>query len=207
MDLLAHKQHWRNSRTTKWKKLNNEEPNGLIACGINLDVHRWQIRAMYWYTAPSQYCPWFHNMSQRQFPIHPNVVPHNMANKQSCTWRSLLLIMYQTPNTGQTCQNVFWHHHKLHQQLSLENSIAGTKNHTQSLQYFCTKKHHSYGHQTVNVGDPVQNHCLAFFVHWGSICTEDKDAIQKYIFSGRKWEITSVRTITFLCKTVQLQKT
>jgi hypothetical protein len=32
-------------------------------------------------------------------------------------------------------KKVFWHHHTLHQQLSLENSLAGTKNHTQLLQY------------------------------------------------------------------------
>jgi hypothetical protein len=207
MDLLAHTHHWHDSRTTKWKKLNNKDPNGFTACGINLCLCRWQIRAMYWYTAPSQYCPWFHNTSQRQFPIHPNVVSHDMPNKQSCTWRSLLSIMYQTPNTGGTRQTVFWHHHTLHQQLSLENSIAGTKNHTQSLQYFHTKNHHSYGHQTVNVGDPVQNHCSEFFVYQGSICTEDRDVIQKYISSGRKWENTSVRAITFLCKKSQLQKT
>jgi hypothetical protein len=28
----------------------------------------------------------------------------------------------------------FWHHHTLHQQLSFENSLAGTKNNTQLLQ-------------------------------------------------------------------------
>jgi len=44
--------------------------------------------------------------------------------------------------------------------------------------------------------------CLALFVYQGSICTEDKDTIQKYLSTGRKWEITSVRAITFLGKTV-----
>lgn len=188
MDLLAHTYHWHDSRTTKLKELNNEGPNGFIACGINLCLRKWQIRAMYRYTAPSQYCPWFHNTSQRQFPIHPNVVPHDMPNKQSCTWQNLLSIMYQTLNTGGTCQKVFWHHH------------------TQSLPYLRTKNHHSYGRQTVDVGDPVQNHCLEFFVYQGSICTEDKEAIQKYISSGKKWEITSMRAITFLCKTVPIAK-
>jgi hypothetical protein len=65
-----------------------------------------------------------------------------MQNKQSCTWQSWLSIMYQTLNTGGTYQNVFWHHHTLlvHQQLSLENSIAGTKNHTELLQNLHTKE-------------------------------------------------------------------
>ena len=40
VDLLAHTHHWHDSRTTKWKKLNTEEPNRFIACGINLGLHR-----------------------------------------------------------------------------------------------------------------------------------------------------------------------
>ena len=37
-------------------------------------------------------------------------------------------------------KNVFWHNHTLHQQLSLENSLAGTKNLTQLMQYLHTKE-------------------------------------------------------------------
>jgi hypothetical protein len=72
------------------------------------------------------------------------------------------------------------------QQLSLENSIAGTKNHTQLLQYLHIKSHHSYGHQTVDDGDSVSNYSLAFFAYHGIKCTEAKDAIQKYLSTGRK---------------------
>jgi hypothetical protein len=39
----------------------------------------------------------------------------------------------------QHAKKVFRHHHTLHQQLSLDNSIAGTKNYTQLLQYLHTK--------------------------------------------------------------------
>ena len=48
-------------------------------------------------------------------------------------------------------KKVFWHHHTLHQQLSLENSLACTKNYMQLLQYL-----HCYGHKTVDVGDSVK---------------------------------------------------
>jgi hypothetical protein len=88
----------------------------------------------------------------------------------------------------------------------MEKSIEGTMNYTQLLKYFRTKKHHSYGHQTVDIGDSVQNYCLAFFVYQGSIRIEDKDAVQKYVSTGWKWEITSVEAITFLCKTVSNAK-
>jgi len=61
-------------------------------------------------------------------------------NKHSWSWRSCLSIMYQSLANGGTWQNVFWHHHTLHQQLSLQNSLAGTKNNTQVLQYLHTKE-------------------------------------------------------------------
>jgi hypothetical protein len=61
-------------------------------------------------------------------------------------------------------KKVFWHHHTLHQQLRLENSLAGTKSHTQLLQYLHTKKnHHCEVHQTVNVGDSIENYFMAFY--------------------------------------------
>jgi len=37
-------------------------------------------------------------------------------------------------------RKVFRHHHTLHQQLSLENSLACTKNYTELLQYLHTKE-------------------------------------------------------------------
>jgi len=40
----------------------------------------------------------------------------------------------------ENARKVFWHHHTLHQWLSLENSLAGTNNHTQLLQYLHTKE-------------------------------------------------------------------
>jgi hypothetical protein len=81
MHLLAHTNHSRDTRTMKWQKLTNEEPNGFMTHQVKMGLHMQQIIPMYWYTTPSQYCPWFHNTSHRQFPVHPNVVPHGMQNK------------------------------------------------------------------------------------------------------------------------------
>jgi len=83
-------------------------------------------------------------------------------------------------------KNVFWHHYTLHQQLSLKNSLAGTKNHTHLLQYSHTIKHHCYGHLTVDVGDLVRNYCMAFYGYRASKCTHNKDATQKYLSTDRK---------------------
>ena len=114
--------------------------------------------AKYRYSASSHYCTWFQNTSQREFPINPNVVRLWYAkNKHSWSWWSWLSIMYQTLANGGTCQKVFWHHHTVHQQLSFENSLAGTKNNKRLLQYLRTKNRHCYRHQTVDVGDSVGN--------------------------------------------------
>jgi hypothetical protein len=58
----------------------------------------------------------------------------------------------------------------------------------------------------VDVGDSFRNYSLAFFVYHESKCTEDNYAIQKYLSTGRKWEITSTRATIFLCKTVPTVK-
>ena len=48
--------------------------------------------------------------------------------------------MYQTLANGEHAKNVLWHHHTLQQQLSLKNSLADTKKHTQLLQYLHTNE-------------------------------------------------------------------
>jgi len=58
----------------------------------------------------------------------------------------------------------------------------------------------------VDVSDSFRNYYLAFFGYHESKCTEDNDAIQKYLSTGRKWEITSAKTTIFLCKTVPTAK-
>jgi hypothetical protein len=60
-----------------------------------------------------------------------NIAVPGEAGYQSCIkrWR---MVEY--------AKKVFWHRHTLHQQLSLENSLAVTNNHTQLLQYLHTKE-------------------------------------------------------------------
>jgi hypothetical protein len=40
MHLLGHTNHSHDSRTTKWKKLTNEEPNRFTAGQVNMGLHR-----------------------------------------------------------------------------------------------------------------------------------------------------------------------
>ena len=48
---------------------------------------------------------------------------------------------------------------------------------------------------------------MAFYGYHGSKCTEDKDAIQKYIFTDRKWEIHLQGQSHFYAKQSQMKKT
>ena len=66
---------------------------------------------------------------------------------------------------------------------------------------YTQKNYHCYGHLTADVGDLVRNYCMAFYGYHGSKCTEDKDAIQKYLFYWQEMGNTSARAIIFSCKT------
>jgi hypothetical protein len=53
------------------EKINHWTAYWIISCLVNVHPKRWRIIAVYWYTTPSDYCPWFHNNSQRAFTINP----------------------------------------------------------------------------------------------------------------------------------------
>jgi hypothetical protein len=107
----------------------------------NISLKRWQIIAVYWYTAPSQYCPWFYNTSQREFPINHNVDQLQYTiNKPAGPGKAGYQLSIRLWPMVEHAKKVFWHQCTLHQQLSLENSLAGTKNYTQLLQYLHTKE-------------------------------------------------------------------
>jgi len=48
---------------------------------------------------------------------------------------------------------------------------------------------------------------MAFYGYHGSKCTEDKDDIQKYLSTGRKWETHLQVLSQFYAKLSQMQKT
>jgi len=75
---------------------------------------------------------------------------------------------------------VFRHHYTPHEQLSEDESLVGTKSHTQLMQYLPNKHHYCWGIKQWMLCDSVTNYCVTFFVCHGSKCPEDKDAIQKH---------------------------
>jgi len=122
-----------------------------------MGLHRQQIIATYWYTAP-QYCPWFHNTSQFILMWVHTACKINKAASAKLVIKHVSKLQTLVEHAKKFSGIII----TLLQQLSLENSTVGTKNHTQLLQYFCTKNHHIYGHQIVDDGDSVSNYSLAF---------------------------------------------
>ena len=169
------------SRARKWKDLTLAELKGFIACILNMGLERRPTIASYWYTTASQYCPWFHDMFPRdRFQLilkffhmvdNKNLAASGEQGYDPCAKFQPLVDHANT---------VFRHYYTPHQQLSVDESLVGTKNHTQLLQYLPNKHHHRWGIKLWMLCDAVTNYCLAFFVYQGAKRTEDKDAIQKY---------------------------
>lgn len=58
---------------------------------------------------------------------------------------------------------VFRFHYILHRELSVDESLVGTKSHTAITQYLPKKHHHSWGIKLLMKCDSVTNYCLGFF--------------------------------------------
>jgi hypothetical protein len=59
----------------------------------------------------------------------------------------------------------FLHHYIPYQQLSINESLVGTKNHTPLLQYLPNKHHHRWGMKPWMLCDSVSHYCLALSIN------------------------------------------
>jgi hypothetical protein len=73
---------------------------------------------------------------------------------------------------------VFRHHHTPQQEISVTESMVGTKNKTSLMQYLSNKHHHHGGIKFWMLCDPESNYYLGFFTYKGARSQEDKDNIQ-----------------------------
>lgn len=63
---------------------------------------------------------------------------------------------------------LFRHHYTAHPQLSVDESLIGTKSRTMLQQYLPNKKHHRWGIKLWMLCDSVVSYCLGFFVYQGA---------------------------------------
>jgi len=88
----------------------------------------------------------------------------------------------------------------------MENSPAGTKKHTQLLQYLHTKEPSLLQASDCRSWWFVTELLHGIYRYNGSKYIEDKDAIQKYLSTDSKFEIHLQRQAHFYAKMSQMKK-
>ncbi|XP_068081918.1 piggyBac transposable element-derived protein 4-like [Anabrus simplex] len=164
-----------------WVRITLPEMKGFIACLLNMGINRKPTIASYWSTLPSQFNPWFpkmftkHRFSHllRFFHLVNNEglpVPGGTGYDPCAKYQPLV----------DHANRVFRHHYTLHQEISIDESLVGTKNKTSLLQYLPNKHHHRWGTKFWMLCDSVSNYCLGFFTYRGARSQEDRDNIIKH---------------------------
>jgi hypothetical protein len=75
--------------------------------------------------------------------------------------------------------NRVFRHHYTSQEISVDESLVGTKNKTNLMQYLPKKHHHRWGTEFWMLCDSMSNYCLGVFIHRRARCQEDKGNIKK----------------------------
>jgi hypothetical protein len=166
------------SYTSGWTNISMAELKGFLACIINMGITKRPTIESYWFTKKSQYLPWFHEMfSRNRFQLilkffhiantknHPR--PGTPGYDPCANIQPLI------DNTN----NLFRHHYTPREQLSIDESLVGTKNQTQLMQYLPNKRHHRWGIKFWMLCDSITNYCLAFYIYRGAKSPVDKTEI------------------------------
>lgn len=169
-----------NSRARKWKDITIPELKAFIACIINMGLQKRPSISSYWSTNDSQYNPWFHRMfSRNRFQLILKFL--HLADTRDL------------PRPGQPgydpcakiqplidhANTIFRQLYAPHEQMSIDKSLVGTKNHTELLQYLPNKHHHRWGIKLWMLRDSVSEYCLAFHIYRGAQSAADRLEIQQ----------------------------
>lgn len=156
------------SRHRVWKPVSFVEIKAFLAVIINMGLNKKPTIEMYWNTKSSQHIPWFGKMFARNRfesilkffhmvdttnlpkPKEPGYDPCARFNP-IVDHANYVFRRYYTPN----------------KQLSIDESLVGTKNHSQLLQYMPNKHHHKWGVKLWLLCDSVTHYCLSFFCYKG----------------------------------------
>lgn len=157
------------SSARMWKPVNLTEMKGFIAVILNMGVVRKPTIRSYWSTSASQGTPWFRDMFSRNrfesllqfFHVADNrsLPKPNEPNYDPCG--KFLPVM-------EHANRIFWTYYTPHRELSIDESLVGTKSHSKILQYLPNKHHHKWGIKLWMLCDSVTKYCLAFDCYKGS---------------------------------------
>lgn len=153
----------------KWSPVTLAEIKAFIAVILNMGLNKRPTIDSYWRTkSKSQSLPWFREMfSRNRFEIilrffhitDSSVLPKpGEPNYDPCSRFSLLV---------EHANRVFRRYYVPHRELSIDESLIGTKSHTMMTQYLPNKHHHRWGIKLWMMCDSVSNYCLGFFCYKG----------------------------------------
>jgi len=161
------------SRVKEWLPVTMDEIKAFIACILNMGLVRKPTIFSYWSKLSSGSTPWFPQMFPRNrfqlilrfFHLVNNEdfadLPYDPCSK--------FLPIVEHAN------RLFRHYFVPHKNLSIDESLIGTKSHTSLMQYMPKKQHHRWGIKLWVLCDSVVNYCLGFYVYRGAASGQEKD--------------------------------
>lgn len=140
-----------------------------IATILNMGLVRKPTIQSYWSTKSSLQTPWFGKMFSRNrfecllqfFHIVDNstLAKPGDPNYDPCAKFNPLL---------DHANRIFRTYYTPHREISIDESLVGTKSHSQIMQYLPNKHHHRWGIKMWMLCDSVSRYCLAFFCYKGN---------------------------------------
>lgn len=164
------------SRMRSWYKVTTSEIRTFIVVILNMGLIRKPSLKSYWSNTSSQATPWFGKMFSRSRFENLLTFFHLVDNEK-------------LPKAGQPgydpcqkfepivehCNQLFPRFYQAHEQISVDESMIGTKCHTSLIQYLPNKHHHRWGVKFWVLCDSVSKYCLKLFCYKGKKSMEDRD--------------------------------
>ena len=151
----------------RWVDTSSVEIKAFIAIILNMGLIRKPTLFAYWSTSDSQETPWFRRVMSRErfqslqkcFHLVDVPVPGpGDANYNPCARFQPIVDVANT---------TFKHHYTPRQELSVDETLIGTKNKTQLMQYLPNKHHHRWGIKMWVLCEAATAYVMAFFVYRG----------------------------------------
>lgn len=157
--------HKDNSRVTEWVAVSVDEMKAFTVTILNMGIVKLPTIYLYWSKCRSFQQPWFRQMFARNrfqlllkfFHLVNNDVLARQPYDPCAKFQPIL----------DHANILFRHHYTAHPQLSVDESLIGTKCRTIMQQYLPNKKHHRWGIKVWMLCDSVVSYCLGFFVYRG----------------------------------------
>ena len=155
------------SMVRHWKDVTVTEMKAFIAIILNMGLCRKPTIFAYWSKTRSQHCSWYHDVMGRHrfqlilkffhFVRTPLPTPGQPGYDPCARFAPLV----------EVANDRFKYYYKPRQELSVDESLIGTKNKTQLIQYMPNKHHHQWGIKLWVLCESVTAYVVAFFVYKG----------------------------------------